>query len=47
LFVPTDPRIAEFIEKALAAGMPHDSLVGPTAGRKRKSTKLSATTIAA
>jgi hypothetical protein len=28
LFVPTDPRIAEFIEKALAAGIPHDSLVG-------------------
>jgi hypothetical protein len=28
LFVPADPRIAEFIEKALAAGIPHDSLVG-------------------
>jgi Domain of unknown function (DUF5671) len=28
LFVPTDPRIAEFIEKALAAGIPHESLVG-------------------
>jgi hypothetical protein len=26
--VATDPRIAEFIEKALAAGIPHDSLVG-------------------
>jgi hypothetical protein len=28
LFVPPDPRIAEFIEKALGAGIPHESLVG-------------------
>jgi Domain of unknown function (DUF5671) len=28
LFVPTDTRITEFIEKALAAGIPHESLVG-------------------
>jgi flagellar motor protein MotB len=27
LFVLADPRIAEFIEKALAVGIPHDSLV--------------------
>jgi hypothetical protein len=28
LIVPTDPGIAEFVEKALASGIPHDSLVG-------------------
>jgi hypothetical protein len=28
LFVPTDPRIAEFVEKALAAGISQESLVG-------------------
>jgi hypothetical protein len=28
LFVPTDPRITEFVEKALAAGISQESLVG-------------------
>lgn len=28
MVVPTDPKIAEFIEKALAAGIPHNVLVG-------------------
>lgn len=26
--MPSDPKIADFVEKALAAGIPHDSLVG-------------------
>jgi hypothetical protein len=33
LIVPTDPGIAEFVEKALASGIPHDSLVGVLTAR--------------
>lgn len=31
--VPVDPKVVEFIEKALAAGIPHESLVGMLAAR--------------
>ncbi len=31
--MPTDPGIAEFVEKALAAGIPHESLVGVLTAR--------------